>query len=197
MLLTVLLVALTAGVYAFKDMQTGQSARSMTYVELDGPQSVLLELDGKRLNKGRYARLPYRIKVGVGEHKLKVMRQGFITKVFGLKIKQTGDVLKRNLLLKRDPRARTAPVKISLKGADSVSIDLDQGFFTTELNSIAPIHLKKDILFGVEHQLMIRRKRSPKAYLCRFTPRSFSLSNPYHIVVFPRSEGFACKVYNN
>ncbi|MDA9951416.1 hypothetical protein N9D31_02460, partial [Oligoflexaceae bacterium] len=102
----------------------------------------------------------------------------------------------RNLLLNRDPRARGAPVKISLRGMEKVRVDIDRGFLITELSTTAPIFIRKDLSYGKEHQIMVRRGTSQKGYVCKFVPRSLSASNPYHLVIMPSGTGFTCKVYS-
>lgn len=184
-----LIVFVVIAGFVYKDIS--QIPAESATVQLDGPQRVLLMLNNQLLFKGRYRKLPVKFTLKPGQYQLKVLRQGHKTRAYNIRVNESGESLKKNVFLERDPSVQSKPVKISVRGVPRVSIDLDNGFIVQEINENNPIFIQRDLIQG-KHKLVVKRPGGKTAWLCAFETKG-SPNAATHILIQPQGNRLTCK----
>lgn len=142
------------------------------------PSNVQITVDGVKLENGDYIKTPTVLNLKPGKHVVKVSRSGYQTTSWKFNISPGEKTKKLDLALKRT--APVSPVKISISGAKSAYIDINDGLFTGN----APVKIGS-LVYGKLHIMKIipNHPSAQGAFSCSFTPTARTWKNPYEVTV--------------
>lgn len=169
-LLFVALIAISLGVFLAKRPFTAAEMPMTLYLKTT-PASVKLNIDGQDLGDANYQQTPIKLTVPPGQHKLRILRQGYLPEVIEFE-GAAGSVFREDrVTLRRSPRGNLASVRVAVIPVHArIPLTIDDGFIEAE----APL-LISDLEGGKSHTIIFYpngERRKGAGYRCSIVPQA-------------------------